>query len=136
MPAPGFKKLDEDQVRKLQIIEGRGPDQAVLPKLLDDALDVAQAEVSGLVAALSGKLDASKLAVIDSDVSVGGNATESLTFTGMLGTDTILALTGKTAGANAVAVQAFGAPGADALSVTFTGDPGAGAVVRALVLRA
>lgn len=72
----------------------------------------------------------------DSGASSGGSATESLTFTGMDSTDTILALTPKTAGANAAAIRAFGSPGSNSLSVTFTADPGANAVVRALVKKA
>lgn len=143
--APGYKRLTSEQVRKLQRIEGKGDATGVLAGLIDDALDVAlseipsnipQANISGLVSDLAAKLDAAKLVTIDSAASVGGGVTEALTFTGMLATDTVLALTGMTAGANAAAVNAFGAPGVDSLSVTFTADPGAGAVVRALVLRA
>lgn len=86
--------------------------------------------------AASAALPAAKLVVIDSAASSGGSATETLTFTGMLGTDTILALTQKVVGANSVALRAFGSPATNTLSVTFTGDPGASAIVRALVKKA
>lgn len=79
---------------------------------------------------------AAQILTIDSAASAGGSATESLTFTGLLATDVILALTPMTEGANPAAISEFGAPGAGSLSVTFTADPGAGAVVRALVYRA
>lgn len=80
--------------------------------------------------------DVSGVTTIDSAASAGGNATEALTFTGLASGDTILALTGKTAGANSASIRAFGTPGTNSLSVTFTADPGAAAVVRALVQKA
>lgn len=86
--------------------------------------------------ALALKVTTSKLVVYESAVSVGGGVTESMTVTGLLGTDTVLAVTGSVKGANAAAVNAFGAPGAGALSVTFTADPGAGMKVKVFVLKA
>lgn len=137
MPAPGYKRLSDEQVRKLKSIEGNGMGSGVLPKLVDDALEVLAAELpSSVVSSLNGKLDAAKLVTIDSAASAGGSASETLTFTGLAVGDTILALTPKTVGANAAALRAFGTVAANQLPVTFTADPGAGAVVRALVLKA
>ena len=74
-----------------------------------------------------------KIVSILSAASAGGAASESLTVSGLLATDTILAVSQSVAGANGTAVSAFGAPGAGSLSVTWTGDPGVGAKVLVLV---
>jgi hypothetical protein len=94
----------------------------------------------GGLSAYSGSA-APQLAVLTSAASVGGNATETLTFADMVNTDKVLALSLENNGANNVtlALASVGgetAPGAGTMSVTFSADPGAGAIVRALVLRA
>jgi len=83
----------------------------------------------------SGVLSWSSIMHLDSDASAGGNPTESLTVTGLLGTDTILSVSQRVAGANNTAITAFGSPGVGTLSVSWTADPGAGAIVRVLVRR-
>lgn len=84
----------------------------------------------------SGKLASSQLpiVVIDSAASSGGSATETMTFTGLLATDTILALTLKAPGSSGGLIG-FANQANDALDVSFDVDPGADAVVRAAVLR-
>lgn len=74
-----------------------------------------------------------KIEVLTSNASTGGSATESLTVTGLLTTDTILSVSQSAAGANSTAVIAYGSPGSGTLSVSWTADPGAGAVVKVLV---
>jgi len=136
-----YRVLTAEQVRQLKMAEGNGVGNGVLPQLLDSALAGDNdtntiSQITGLTAALAAKQDIAKLVFIDSAVSVGGSATEVLTFTGMAVSDTILALTDKAAGTNSESVAAFGSPVLNGLSVTFTGDPGTGKIVRALVRKA
>lgn len=77
---------------------------------------------------------------LDSSASVGGNATETLTVTGLLTTDTILSVDQYVDGDGAATgILSWGTAGAaaanDALSVTWNADPGAGAKVRVTVQR-
>lgn len=89
-------------------------------------------------------VDASRdlITKIDSAASSGGNATETLTVTGLLTTDTILGVSQFVDGAGAgVGILAYGnasgaAAAANALSVTWDADPGAGAKVRVAIKRA
>ena len=83
--------------------------------------------------ALALELDAAKLVAYDSAVSIGGGASEALTVTGLGVSDTILAVSQKTAGANGTAIVAYGSPALNSLSVSWTADPGAGAVIKVLV---
>jgi hypothetical protein len=62
--AAGYKILTQEQVSALNKIEGGSHGQKKLAKLLDDALDVAQGDVSGLVTALGTKLTASQGAAV------------------------------------------------------------------------
>lgn len=99
--------------------------------------------VTGL--GLNGKVqvDAARdlITKIDSAVSVGGNATEAMTVTGLLTTDTILGVTQFVDGDGAaVGILSYGTAGVaaanNALSVTWNADPGAGAKIRVIVKRA
>lgn len=78
------------------------------------------------------------LVALDSAASVGGSATETLTVTGLLTTDKILAATIVEDGANAAYIQEAAKTCAVAgqYIVTFSANPGAGAEVRVLVQRA
>ncbi len=90
------------------------------------------------------KQDASDVRItkIDSAVTLGGNATETVTVTGLLTTDVILSVNQFVDGAGAgVGILAYGgATGvcsvADQLSVTWNADPGANAKIRVAVQRA
>ena len=83
--------------------------------------------------ALALKQDAAKLIAYDSAASLGGGVSETVTVTGLGVSDTILAVSQKTAGANGTAPIAFGSPALNSLSVTWTANPGAGAVLRVYV---
>jgi len=79
---------------------------------------------------------AARILTFESTASAGGSATESMTFTGLLATDTILALTQRVAGAGAGdSLSAYAAQINDGLDVTWEADPGAGAIVRLALLR-
>lgn len=84
---------------------------------------------------------ATLISYYDSAVSAGGNATETMTVTGLLTTDTILSVDQVVDGAGAgVAILSWGTAGAaaadNALSVVWNADPGAGAKVRVHIKRA
>jgi hypothetical protein len=77
---------------------------------------------------------------LDSNASAGGAATETLTVTGLLTTDTIRAVSQFVKGANGTAPIAYGnASGAvtvaNQLPVEWTANPGAGAKVRVAIQR-
>lgn len=94
----------------------------------------APAYVPGLVA-----VDGSNQIIkYDSAASAGGGATETLTVTGVLAADEILAVTQRTKGANSVALVAWTDTGRsnNQLAVEWTGNPGAGAVLRVLTRKA
>jgi hypothetical protein len=79
---------------------------------------------------------AARILTFTSAASAGGGTSETLTVTGLLDTDTVLAVSMKAPGATATSVvNGFGAPAADALPVTYTADPGAGLKVQVTVLR-
>lgn len=65
----------------------------------------------------------------------GGGATEVMTLTGFLATDTILAVTQKTPGANSLPLLGYSTPATNALTAIFSADPGAGAVIIVSVKR-
>lgn len=83
----------------------------------------------------------SGVTVINSAASAGGNATETMTVTGLLTTDTIVSVDQFVKGAGTyTGPVAFGnasgnAAANNALSVTFDADPGAGAKVKVAVVR-
>lgn len=77
----------------------------------------------------------SSIQKISSAASAGGAASEALTVTGLLTTDTILAVTQSVQGANAEAPTGWNTQILNGLTVTWTGNPGAGAVIDVLVSR-
>lgn len=85
---------------------------------------------------------AATVGAILSSAAAGGSATETMTVTGILTTDTVLGVTQAVDGAGAaVGILAYGnasgnAAANDALSVTWNADPGAGAKVKVSYLRA
>jgi hypothetical protein len=83
----------------------------------------------------SGNITSSPILVFTSNASVGGAATEALTVTGILATDTILGVTQKIAGANNTAITGYNTLANNSLTVTWTANPGAGAVVIVSIQR-
>ncbi len=65
----------------------------------------------------------------------GGSATPTLTVTGLLTTDVILAATQQIANGNSLPLLAYGTPGSGTLAVTYSADPGASGKVRVAILR-
>ncbi len=76
-----------------------------------------------------------KIQAIDSTASSGGAATEAVTVTGLLSTDTILAVSQKTKGANSTALNGFGTLIDNGLTLSWTANPGASSVSTVLVSR-
>lgn len=75
------------------------------------------------------------ISVITSAAGAGGGATEAMTVTGLLTTDTILAVTQKTEGANDLPLLGWSTQAANALTGIWSADPGAGAVIMVLIKR-
>jgi hypothetical protein len=91
-----------------------------------------------LAAYAQGDASIPQVTALTSAASAGGSATETLTVTGLLTTDTILAATIVEDGANPAYIQeaAKTCAVANQYIVTFSADPGAGAEVRVVVSRA
>jgi len=85
----------------------------------------------------SSKVAASQIpiSVFTSSAGAGGAATEVMTLTGILSTDTILAVSQSVDGANSLPLLGFNTLANDALTGVWSADPGAGAVIVVSVLR-
>ena len=96
--------------------------------------------VQGTGIATRQQVDASRTIVtaLDSSASAGGSATETLTVTGLLTTDTVLGATIVEDGANSVYIREAAKTCAvnGQYIVTFSGDPGAGLELRVSLSRA
>ena len=84
---------------------------------------------------LADAVDAASNRAFNSAASLGGAASETLTVTGLLATDTILAVSQMTPGGNNTAIIAFDTLANNSLKLYWTANPGAGAVVKVLVKR-
>jgi len=73
--------------------------------------------------------------VISSDAGAGGAATEAMTVTGLLATDTILAVTQRVDNGNSLPLLAHNTQINDGLTAEWSADPGAGAIIDVLVSR-
>lgn len=76
-----------------------------------------------------------KVLVYTSSASAGGAATEVMTLTGILATDTILAVSQSVKGANSLPLLGFNTLGNNALTAVWSADPGANAVIIVHVKR-
>ncbi len=70
-----------------------------------------------------------------SSAGAGGTATEVMTVTGLLSTDTILSVSQKTPGANSLPLLGFSTQINDHLTAIWSADPGAGSVILVSVKR-
>lgn len=88
---------------------------------------------------IAGKVQAdasyTNYVALASTASSGGAATEAVTVTGLLTTDTILAVSQKVKGANSTALNGYNTQIADGLTLSWTGNPGASSVSTVLVSR-
>jgi len=96
--------------------------------------------LSELIAEAQGKSNlyeaAGKVLVFNSDAGAGGGATEAMTLTGLLATDTIIAVSQKVKGGNSLPLLGWDTHVDDALTGEWSGDPGADAVIQVAVVRA
>lgn len=74
-----------------------------------------------------------KLAAYVSAASAGGAATEIMTVTSLLASDTVLAVTQDVPGANSLPILGWSTLGSGVITIAWAADPGAGAVVRVFV---
>jgi len=73
--------------------------------------------------------------VFTSAAGAGGAATEAMVLTGLLATDTILAVSQSAHGANGLALLGFNTLANNALTAVWASDPGAGSVIVVTVKR-
>ena len=73
--------------------------------------------------------------VFTSSASAGGGATEAMVLTGLLSTDTILAVSQSVPGANSLPLLGYNTLANDALTAVWSADPGANAVIKVVVMR-
>lgn len=74
-----------------------------------------------------------KIAAVTCNAGAGGGATAVLTCTGLVTTDTVLAVSQKTPGANSLPLLGWSTLASNAITAIWSADPGAGAVVMVLV---
>lgn len=86
-------------------------------------------------ASLALKQNAAGLVAISCAAGAGGAATEALTCTGLLTTDTILSVDQKTPGANSLPLLGWSTVVTNGLTGVWSANPGAGAVVLVAVKR-
>lgn len=112
------------------------PTASISPLSAD--LDAGSHKVINLANPTSAQ-DAATKAYVDKTVAitcsagVGGAATEALTCTGLLTTDTVLAVTQKTPGANSLPLLGWSTLANNGITGIWSADPGAGSVVMVLV---
>lgn len=73
--------------------------------------------------------------VLSSAASSGGAATEALTVTGLLTTDTIIAVSQRVKGANSTALNGWNTQVADGITASWTANPGANSIVDVAFVR-
>lgn len=86
---------------------------------------------AGLTATIVGQT----ILVLTSAASVGGAATEALTVTGLLTSDTIIAVSQSVPGANSLPLLGFNTQTTNHLTAVFSADPGAGAIIKIAIKR-
>ena len=108
--------------KAISVMYGRYIDGTLIPILVDS---------SGTIAMASGNVMA-----FNSNPSVGGSPTETLTVPGLLSTDTILAVTQLTPGSVPTSsIVGYSGLADNSLTVQWTANEGSGAVVRVMVNR-
>ena len=80
--------------------------------------------------------DLLNIQVYTSSAGAGGAATEAMVLTGLSASDTILAVTQKTKGANNLPLLGWSTQAANALTAIWSANPGAGSVIQVLVSKA
>lgn len=84
---------------------------------------------------VAGNTQNKALLSFTSSAGAGGAATEAMVLTGLLSTDTIIAVTQKTKGANSLPLLGYTTQATNALTAVWSADPGANAVIVVTVLR-
>lgn len=144
MAAPGFSVLLASEVRKLNSVEGNSVGSGILATKIDTALagnataSTAAAAASTAAAAAqttaNAALPTAKL-VVRTGTIPGGSATPTAAVTGLLTTDTILAVDLLAKGTNSLPLIGRAATCAVAaqLALVFSADPGTGGTLSVLV---
>lgn len=137
MPAQGYTTITDDDLRKLRQIEGNSVGTGTLPALVDQALSggtAASAAAAAAQATANAALPAAKL-VVRSGTVPAGSATPTATVSGLLTTDTILAVDQIVANANSLPLIGRAATCAVAgqLALVYSANPGANGTISVLV---
>lgn len=103
----------------------------VTMKLCVNGTDVATINASGITGTIVGQT----ILVFTSAAGAGGAATEAMTLTGLLSTDTILSVSQKTKGGNSLPLLGFSTQVNNALTGIWSADPGSGSVIIVSVKR-
>lgn len=106
---------------------------------LKDIQTKAKSFFKGGSTSIAGKAQAdssfTSVFALDTAASVGGAATEAVTLTGALSTDTVLAVSQKVKGANSTALNGFNTLIDNGITLSWTGNPGANSVATVLLQR-
>lgn len=102
---------------------------------VDNTADASKPVSTAQQTALDLKLTAASLQAYTSSAGAGGAATEAMVLTGLLATDTILAVTQKTPGGNNLPLLGYSTLANNALTGIWSADPGAGAVIVVSIKR-
>lgn len=125
-----------------------GNDALALPKAggtMSGAIAMGTSKITGLGSATADTdaasqgnvktLIAARILVFTSSAGSGGAATEAMTVTGLLSTDTILAVSQSVKGANSLPLIGYNTLANNALTGVWSADPGANSVIKVAVLR-
>ena len=89
----------------------------------------------GLGDLLNNLTNSPQVLVFASTAGTGGSATQAMTVTGLLSTDTILSVTQKTQGANSLPLIGWSTQVNNGVTAIWSADPGAGSVIQVAVRR-
>lgn len=108
--------------KAISVMYGRAIDGTIIPIRMDN---------TGAISLATGNILA-----FNSNASLGGSPIETLTVTGLLATDTILAVTQVTPGSVPTSsIVGYSAQANNSLTIQWTANEGPGAIVRVMVSR-
>ena len=107
--------------KAIAVLYGRVADGTLVP-ILVDAVGAIKTSTANILS-------------FDSNPSHGGASFEVMTVTGLLATDSILAVSQVIPGSNNAYVTGFSGQANNSLTVQWNTDPGSGAVIRVVVSR-
>ena len=99
-------------------------------------ISIAGSKVVGITSAgLNATIVGQTILAFSSSAGAGGSASEAMTVTGLLASDTIISVSQKVKGANSLPLLGFSTLADNSLTCTWSANPGAGAIVLVSVKR-